>query len=171
MIEISGRELSRPEWVGVPRVSREVRTIILFALGVICGPFVLTMIPLLFLYSLGLAGTDVAEIVFWSSAYTSYAVLLPLVVGLAVRSRERKQKIAGEMVAFFSTKIVALYSASEATPAITEDPRTTEAFTLYLRANQMMETIQNPLNVCETVERGISLVDEVMAYYSDSSCE
>ncbi len=123
------------------------------------------MIPLLFLYSLGLTETEVARIVFWSSAYTSYAVLLPLAVGLAVRSRERKQKIAGEMIAFFSTKIVALYSLSEAASTIAEDPRTAEAFTLYLRANQMMETVQDPLNVCETVERGVSLVDELLADY------
>ncbi len=131
----------------------------------------LTMIVLLFLYFLGLAGTAVAAAVFWSSAYISYAVLLPLVVGRAIRSRERKQKITNEMIAFFSTKIVALYSISEVTPAVAEDPRTAEAFTLYSQASQIMETVQNPLNVRDTVERGVYLVDELMADYRTPNCE
>lgn len=131
------------------------------------------MILLLFLYLLGLAGTTVAAVVFWSSAYISYAVLLPLVAGRAIQNRERKQKIADELIAFFSTKIITLYAISEATPAITEDPRTAEAFTLYSQVNRAIETVQNPLNVCETIERGVSLVDELMADYrtSNSNCE
>ena len=171
LIKISRRKLSRRERTGGLLVSREALPLIFFALGVIGGPFLLTMILLLFLYFLGLAETAAAAVVFWSSAYISYAVLLPLVAGRAIRIRERKQKVIDEMIAFFSTKIVALYSVSEATPAIAEDPRTTEAFTLYLRASQMIETVRNPLNVCETVERGISLVDEVMADYRTSNCK
>lgn len=162
---ISGRELSRREGAGRHLVARERLPVIFFTLGVICGPFLLTMIPLLFLYSLGLVGTNVAGAIFWSSAYISYAVLLPLAVGRSVRSRERQQKVAGEMVAFFSTKIIALYSVSEVTPAIAEDPRAAEAFILYSQANQKVESAKNPLHVRETVERGVSLIDELMADY------
>lgn len=162
---ISGRELSRREGAGRHLVARERLPVIFFTLGVICGPFLLTMIPLLFLYSLELVGTHVAGAIFWSSAYISYAVLLPLAVGRSVRSRERKQKVAGEMVAFFSTKIIALYSVSEVIPAIAEDPRAAEAFILYSQANQKVESAKNPLHVRETVERGVSLIDELMADY------
>ncbi len=170
LIGISGRKLSRHEGAGSHLIARETLTIIFFTLGVIGGPFLLTMIPLLFLYTLGLFGTNVAGIVFWSSAYISYAVLLPLAVGLSVRSRERKQKIAGEMMAFFSAKIVALYSVSKVTPAIAEDPRAAEAFILYSQANRIVETAKNPLHAREIVERGVSLADELMADHRTSNC-
>lgn len=181
MIGISRRELSDREGAGRHLVVRErLLPLIFLALGVICGPFLLTIlltvILLLFLYFLGLAGTAVAAAVFWSSAYISYAVLLPLAAMRAIRSREQKQKITNEMItnemiAFFSTKIVALYSISEVTPAVAEDPRTAEAFTLYSQASQIMETVQNPLNVRNTVERGVYLVDELMADYRTPNCE
>lgn len=132
------------------------------AVAVIGGPFFLTMLPLLLVHALGFVGTDVARAVFWGCSFISYVILLPLAASLAVRSRERKQEIAGEMMAFFASRIVELYSVSRLS-RIPEDPRTAAAFGIYARAErEIEENVQNPLRVRETIERGVSLVDEIL---------
>ncbi|MGB3635220.1 MAG: hypothetical protein WA982_14355 [Rubrobacteraceae bacterium] len=162
MIRDSKQGLLQRRKVNSPVVSREMLVLGLVTLGIMGGPFLLTMLPLLFVYSLGFVGTDVAKVVFWSCGFTSYVVLLPLATGLALRSRERKQEIAGEMMAFFSSRIVDLYSVSKLSP-FSEDPRTAEAFAIYSQAErESEENVGNPLQVRETIERGVSLVDELL---------
>ena len=101
VIEGSGDELPQIKKSGGPLVSREVWRLMPITLGIIGGPFLLTVIPLIFVFALGL-GTDVARAVLWSCGFASYVVLLPLAAGLAVKKRERKREIAGEMMAFLT---------------------------------------------------------------------
>ncbi|CAN5588477.1 hypothetical protein BH24ACT22_BH24ACT22_01560 [soil metagenome] len=141
---------------------REVWPAAWIAAGVIGGPFFLTMLPLLLVYAFGSVGTDFARAVFWGCAFTSYVILLPLAAGLAVRSRERKQEIVAEMMAFFSSRIVELYSVSGLS-SLANDPRMAEAFETYTRAErEIEENVENPLQVRETIECGVSLVDELL---------
>lgn len=161
MIKGSGSGLPRIEEPGGPLVSREVWLLMPIVLGVIGVPFLLTIIPLIFVFSLGL-GTDVARAVFWSCAFTSYVILLPLAAGLVARRRERRQEIAAEMMAFFSSKIVALYSVSD-DDSLAKDPRTAEAFEIYTQAERALEeNPEKPLVVQEIIERGVALADEIM---------
>ena len=133
------------------------------AAGVIGGPVLLTMASLYSFYFIGVTETEVLRAVLYTAAFMSYVVLLPLAAGLAVRKRERKQEIAGEMMAFFSSRIVELYAVSGLS-AFAEDPRTVEAFETYARAEcEMQDNVENPLLVQETVERGVALVDRIMA--------
>jgi hypothetical protein len=121
------------------------------------------MLPFLFVYSLGFAGTDVAKAVFWSCGFTSYVILLPLVAGLAIRNRERKQEIVEEMMAFFSHKVTVLYALAEKDPALSKNLQTAEVFEIYARADREVgENVQDPLIARETIERGVSLVDEIL---------
>lgn len=159
MDELSGRNTNLP-------ATRDTWSGAWIAVGVIGGPFLLTMLPLLLVHTLGFVGTDVARIVFWSCAFTSYVVLLPLAAGLTVRNRERKQEIVGEMMSFFSHKVTTLYAVVEENPALSADPRTAEVFEIYSRAGrEVEENIQNPLRAQGTIERGVSLADEVLAAY------
>ena len=132
------------------------------AAGVIGGPVLLTMTSLYFFYFIGVTETEILRAVLYTAAFMSYVVLLPLAAGLAVRKRERKQEIAGEMMAFFSSKIVELYAVSGLS-AFAEDPRTVEAFETYARAEREVEkNLEDPLRAKETIERGVSLVDELL---------
>ena len=156
MNEVSKRNVNLPAtgetWSGVWIVA-----------GVMGGPVLLTMLALSVVYSLGYAGTDLAKLVFCGCGFISCVVLLPLAAGLAVRKRERKQEIAGEMMAFFSSRIIELYAVSGIS-AFAEDPRTDEAFGIYALAEREMEAnVENPLLAKETVERGVALVDQIMA--------
>lgn len=155
---------------GLPGRSREVLTGALLALGVIGGPFMLTIIPLVFLYLFGLAGTEIAWAVFWISAFISHVVLLPLAVGVVDRNRRRKRDLAEEMVAFFSARIIGLYRLHREVPAVADDPRMAEAFALYSRAErQLEESVQDPLRSRQTIERGVALVDELLEDYGRAS--
>lgn len=157
MDELPGRNANLP-------ATREAWSAAWIAIGVIGGPFLLTMLSLLFVYSLGFGGTDVAKAVFWSCAFTSYVILLPLAAGLAVRSRERKQEIAGEMMAFFSHRVTTLYALAEEDAALSADSRTAEVFEIYSWADwEIEENVQNPLLACETIEHGVFLADELLA--------
>lgn len=161
MIKDPGERLPQTKEPGGPLVSREVWLLMPIALGIIGIPFLLTVIPLLFVFALGL-GTDIARVVFWGCGFTSYVVLLPLAAGIAIKRRERKQEIVGEMMAFFSSKIVALYSVSNDT-SLAADPRAAEAFEIYTRAERALEeNADDPLVVQEIVERGVALVDEII---------
>lgn len=144
----------------------------MLALGVIGGPFLLTMVPLLFLYLFGLAGTEAAWAVFWAGAFASHVIFLPLAVGLVARKRRWKHDIAWEMVAFFSAKIVSLYLFHREVPAVAGDPRAAEAFALYSRAVRQVEGgARDPLRSRPTIERGVALVDELLEDYGASRPE
>ena len=153
-------ELSRHK-VSLP-ATRETWSGIWIVVGVMGGPVLLTMLALSVVYSLGFAGTGVAKFVFWSCGFISCVVLLPLAAGLTARKRERKQEIAGEMMAFFSSRIVELYAVSGLS-SFAEDPRTVEAFEIYSRAEcEVEENLEDPLRAKETIERGVALVDELL---------
>jgi hypothetical protein len=166
VMKSSKRGLSRPgEYVG-PLISRDALPGALLALAAIGGPFLLTVTPLLFLYALGLAGSAVALAVFWTAAFTSYFVIPPLSVGLVSRNRRRRQEIAGEMMIFFSARIIGLYRLDREVPAVADDPRAAEAFALYSRAGRLVEeNIQAPLCSRRTIEHGVYLVDELLEDY------
>ena len=137
----------------------------LLPLGVIGVPVLLTMASLLFFYALGMPWTEFSAAAFCLIAFTSNFILLPLAAGWVARSRELKRQVADEMMAFFSTRIVELYSASNE-PALAEDPRTAAAFEIYSEAEREIEqNSENLLRARETIERGVFLVDEVMSDY------
>lgn len=141
----------------------ETRSLIPLALAVACGPFLIVMIPFLLVTLTGLAGPDVTLPLLYLGIFVSYTMLLPLMTGLALRTRERKREIADEMMAFFSSKIVKLYSLSEI-PAIDEDLRTKEAYILYIQAELEIEGNPcAPLLAREKIERGVCLADSVLA--------
>ncbi|MGF1473583.1 MAG: hypothetical protein ACFB50_17820 [Rubrobacteraceae bacterium] len=143
--------------------TREAWSGMWIVVGVIGTPVLLTMASLLFFHAVGMAWTEISWVVFYLTAFLSYFVLLPLAAGLAVRTRERKQKIAGEMMAFFSQKVTALYVLAKENPALSADARTAEVFEIYSRADrEVEENVQNPLFARETIERGVFLADEVL---------
>lgn len=171
LIQGSQKGLSQGKEAEAPLVSREALSVILLTLGITGGPALFT-ISVFSLVSLLGFGPDVAWTVFWISAFASYVIFLPLMAGMSVRRRERKQEIVGEMMAFFSAKIMNLYTVSEEIPVVAEDPRSAEAFTLYSRANrQIEENLQNPLHAQEAIERGVFLVDELISDYRAGSYE
>lgn len=141
----------------------ETRSLALLTLTVSCGPFLIVMIPFLLVTLTGLAGLDVTLPLLYLGAFVSYTVLLPLIAGRALRARERKREIADEMMAFFSSKIVKLYSLSEI-PAIDEDLRTVEAYVLYVQAElEIAGNLCAPLLAREKIERGVRFADEMLA--------
>ncbi len=145
---------------------REVWSAAWIAVCVIGGPVMLTMASLLFFYALGMAWTEEFWAAFYVTGFVSNFILLPLSAGLAVKNRERKQEIAGEMMAFFSRKVTTLYAMAEKNPALSEDSRTAEVFEIYsLAAREVEENLQNPLGVRKTIEQGVFLADEVLATY------
>ena len=157
MDEISVRDTNLP-------VRGEVWSAGWIAVGVICVPVVLTMVSQLFFYALGMAWTEVSWAVFFLVAFTSNFVLLPLAAGRAIRNRERKQEIAREMMAFFSHKVTLLYALAEKDPVLFKDPQTAEVFEIYARADREVgENVQDPMIAKETIEHGVSLVDELLA--------
>lgn len=155
MNEVSKRNTNLPAtnetWSGV--------WIVVCVMG---GPALLTMLALSIVYSFGYAGMDLAKLVFCGCGFISCVILLPLAAGLAVRKRERKQEIAGEMMSFFSSRIIELYAVSGLS-AFAGDPRTAEAFEIYVRAErEVKKNPENPLLARETIEHGVSLVDEIL---------
>ena len=156
MNELSKRSNNLP-------ATREVWSAAWIAVGVIGAPVVLTMFTLLFFHAFGMAWTKVSLAAFCLVAFLSNFVLLPLAAGLTVRNRERKQKIAGEMMTFFSHKVTILYALVEENPGISSDPQVAEVFDAYMQADrEIEENVQNPLYARETIERGVSLADEIM---------
>ncbi len=159
-------ELPRPDRLDNRDASRETLSGALLALGVIGVPFLLTVIPLLVLNYSGFAGTEVLRAVFWTAAFTSHVVLLPLAVGLVSRNRQRKLDIVREMEAFFSAKIIGLYRLQREVPAVVDDPRAAEAFEIYSRAERQIEAeVNDPLRSRPEIERGVALVDELLEDY------
>lgn len=135
----------------------------MLALAIVGGPFLIVMIPFLLVTLSGLVGPAIALPLLYLGMFVSYAALLPLAAGLTLRARQRKREIADEMMAFFSSRIVELYSVSEM-PAVAKDPRAVEAYALYVRAEREIEDNPHaPLLVRETIERGVSLVDQLLA--------
>lgn len=151
---------------GEQEALQEALSGVLLTLGVIGGPFLLTMIPLVILYYTGMAETELARAVFWAAAFTSHVVLLPLAVGLVARNRQRKLDIAREMEAFFSAKVIGLYRLQREFPAASDDPRTAEVFEIYSQTGrQIEEDVRDPLRSRETIERGVALADELLKDY------
>ncbi len=133
------------------------------AVGVVGVPVVLTTASQLFFYAIGMAWTEVSWTALFLVAFVSNFVLLPLAAGLAIQNRERRQKIAGEMMAFFSHKVTVLYAMIKVKPRLSADSRTAEVFEIYARADrEVVENVHDPLIARETIERGVSLVDEVL---------
>ncbi|CAN5582736.1 hypothetical protein BH24ACT21_BH24ACT21_14250 [soil metagenome] len=146
-------------------VSREVWSAAWIAVCVIGVPVVLTMFTLLVFHAFGMAWTEVSWAAFCLVAFLSNFVLLPLAASLAVRNRERKREIAEEMMAFFSHKVTTLYALAGEDPALSADSRMAEVFEIYSRADrEVEENVQNPLFARETIERGVSLADEILEY-------
>ena len=147
--------------------TREVWPAVWVAAGVIGGPALLTMASLYFFYFIGVTETEVLRAVLYTAAFVSYVVLLPLAAGLAARNRERRREIAGEMMAFFSSRVTALYALLRENPALSEDPRTAEVFQAYSRADrEMEENIHNPLLARQTIEHGVFLADELLSVHA-----
>lgn len=158
------RKVSRIERGKKPVPAEEIWTLTLLPLGIVGVPVVLTMASLLFFSFFGMAWTETSYAVFCLVAFVSNVILLPLAAGLTARNRERRQKIAGEMMSFFSRKVTTLYALAGEDPTLSRDARAAEVFEIYSRADREVErNVQNPLVARETIERGVSLADEVLA--------
>lgn len=158
--------LPRRESLSVPGYS----SALLLPVAIMVVPFLLVLIPALWLSYSGLIGPRGTWGALVVGAYVSHAVLLPLAAGLTVRARERRREVADAMMAFFSARVVELYALCGRRPGVSGDPRAARVFELYDQAGRRIEDDpHDPTRARAEIEHGVQLADELLAENRTSS--
>lgn len=126
--------------------------------------FLASLLPVLAAVGFGLLEEELFYPALLLMGFICHTVLLPLGAYQAHLASERRREIADETMSRFASRIVELYAATRRSPRVAADPRTAEAFRLYILAGEeLRRKPRRPRQAWGMIARGTALADRALA--------
>lgn len=125
--------------------------------------FLASLLPVLVAIGFGLLEEELFYPALLLMGFICHTVLLPLWAYRAHLKSERRRKIADETMSRFASRIVELYAATRQSSRVAADPRTAEAFSLYVLAEEeLRRNPRKPRQAWGMIARGTALADKAL---------